>query len=408
MRRWLVLVHRYVGLVMAGFLLIAGFTGALLVWYHELDTAINPALMKVSPPVGADGTRSQRLDPLLLRERVQAAYPQAVVRWVPLAAADEDDAAVYWIEGEHTADGGHVDLGVDEVFVDPYRGHILGARLWGDIAQGMVNLMPFLYRLHYTLALGTVGTWVFGVVALLWTIDCFVGAWLTLPLRARRNEPSTKGWWRRWAPAWKLRAGGGAYRLNFDLHRAGGLWPWALLLVLAWSSVAFNLYDPVYRPVMGAFFEFKPDPRETLPRLKEPVSEPGMGWAPALAAARGHVQTLADTKGWRVQGEDRFSYDPHLGVVRLEVRTERDISNKRARSAVYVDARSGALLATHRPTGEASGDTVTTWLLTLHLAHIGGLPFRVLVTAGGIATALLSLTGVYIWWRKRQARRRPR
>ena len=34
-----------------------------------------------------------------------------------------------------------------------------------------------------------------------------------------------------------------------DLHRAGGLWLWAMLFVFAWSSVAFNL-TPAYDAVM--------------------------------------------------------------------------------------------------------------------------------------------------------------
>nr|WP_306306218.1 PepSY domain-containing protein [Methylomonas koyamae] len=42
---------------------------------------------------------------------------------------------------------------------------------------------------------------------------------------------------------------GSAYRINFDLHRAGGLWLWLLLLVFAWSSVYMNLSDSVYAPV---------------------------------------------------------------------------------------------------------------------------------------------------------------
>lgn len=37
MRQFWVWVHRYVGLVMALFLLIAGATGAVLAFYHELD-----------------------------------------------------------------------------------------------------------------------------------------------------------------------------------------------------------------------------------------------------------------------------------------------------------------------------------------------------------------------------------
>ncbi|MFQ5415166.1 MAG: PepSY domain-containing protein, partial [Phycisphaerae bacterium] len=66
-------------------------------------------------------------------------------------------------------------------------------RLWGDLSQGLANLMPFVYRLHHSLALGTVGTWIFGVVALLWTLDCFVGAWLTFPPPRRRDATRMHG-----------------------------------------------------------------------------------------------------------------------------------------------------------------------------------------------------------------------
>lgn len=403
-RRALVLVHRYVGLVMAGFLVIAGLTGALLVWYHELDAAINPRLLRVvAPAQGSGGEAASPLSPLDLRDRVQAAYPNAWVHWVPLRAEHPSEAHVFWIEGASDAEGRHADLGVDEVFVDPYTGAILGARKWGDLDEGSVNLMPFMYRLHESLALGTVGTWVFGVIALLWTVDCFIGAYLTFPQRSRSRR---RNWWVRWKPAWLLRWHASGYKLNFDLHRAGGLWPWALLLVLAWSSVAFNLYDPVYRPVMGMFFETRPDPRAGIPRLRADLPEPPLGWPAGLAAARERLAEVAAARGVRILYEERLAYDPHRGYLRLVIRTDRDINERRSRSSIFVDGTSGALLAVELPTGEATGDTITAWLTTLHMAHIWGLPFRILVTLAGLVIVLLSVTGVVIWWRKRGAEAR--
>ncbi|WP_311964532.1 PepSY-associated TM helix domain-containing protein, partial [Acinetobacter baumannii] len=87
--------------------------------------------------------------------------------------------------------------------------------------------MPFIYRLHYALALDGVGILVFGVVSLLWTVDCFIGAWLTLPAR---RAGAWRSWWTRWWSSWKLR-GGSSYKLSFNLHRAGGLWTWVLLFM---------------------------------------------------------------------------------------------------------------------------------------------------------------------------------
>ena len=46
--------------------------------------------------------------------------------------------------------------------------------------------MPFIYSLHFKLALGMTGFWIMGIVALVWTLDCFVGFYLTLPAGMQR------------------------------------------------------------------------------------------------------------------------------------------------------------------------------------------------------------------------------
>lgn len=406
-RAFWVAVHRWVGLVLAGFLVLAGLTGSLIVWYPELDARVNPQLMRVTPPAGGGASGPVPLDPLVLRARVQAAYPDAWVHWVTLRPAAPDAAASFWVEGAADASGRHADLGFDEVFVDPYTGGVLGTRRWGDLSQGAVNLMPFVYRLHHSLALGTVGTWTFGIVAVLWTLDCFVGAWLTLPMRTR-GDRARRGWWSRWRPAWAVRWRTSPYRLNVDLHRAGGLWPWAALFVLAWSSVALNLYGPVYRPVMGLGFDFQADPRSTLPRGDTENGDPAIGWTEALRLGRQHLGAQLAAHGVTLVQEDRLSFDPHRGVVRYEARTSRDVSERRGRTAVYLDARTGRLLATSFPTGGAAGNTVTAWLVNLHLAHVWGLPYRLVMTVLGVVVAMLSVTGVVIWWKKRQGRRARR
>ncbi|MNO08416.1 hypothetical protein D3C81_2310440 [compost metagenome] len=42
--------------------------------------------------------------------------------------------------------------------------------------------------------------------------------------------------------------------------------------------------------------------------------------------------------------------------------------------------------------------------LPLHSGRILGLPGRILISAMGLVIAMLSVTGVIIWWRKRAAR----
>ncbi len=60
-----------------------------------------------------------------------------------------------------------------------------------------------------------------------------------------------RGWWARWKPAWRIKTGGSGYRINFDIHRAFGLWTWALLFVLAFTAFSLNLYREVFYPLMS-------------------------------------------------------------------------------------------------------------------------------------------------------------
>ncbi|NWE37006.1 PepSY domain-containing protein, partial [Pseudomonas gingeri] len=48
MRALLVLLHRYIGLATALFLMIAGITGSLLAFNHELDEWLNPGFYKAT------------------------------------------------------------------------------------------------------------------------------------------------------------------------------------------------------------------------------------------------------------------------------------------------------------------------------------------------------------------------
>ena len=48
--------------------------------------------------------------------------------------------------------------------------------------------MPFIHRLHISLALGEVGTDLFGIVALFWNFDCLTGAYLNSPSGRRKNS----------------------------------------------------------------------------------------------------------------------------------------------------------------------------------------------------------------------------
>jgi len=393
MRVLAIAVHRYVGLVMAVFLIVAGVTGSVLPFYAELDRALNPELMTASSTRAAPAL----LPPFELTERIQAQLPPGQHYWTVHFDRKPDRAVSGWV---------NVDKGpARELFADPYSGAVLGSREWGNLAEGKQNLLPFLYRLHYSLALGDVGIWLFGLVAALWTIDCFVGAYLTFPPASKRAADGgglRASWFQRWLPAWLLRTNK-LFAFVFTWHRASGLWVWAMLLVFAWSAVGLNL-PVVYEPVMKIFGGLAPGVHERLPELERPFPSPGLTWQQAHSAGRRWMAAEAERRKFTIKSERSLSYLEDHGVYAYSVGSSLEISAKYPRTSVYFDGRDGHFIGLEADSGMSGASTFTSWLYALHFAAVFGLWYRVFVVLMGVAVTGLSATGVWIWWRKRSKR----
>lgn len=408
LRRLCLLLHRYLGLAMAAFLLLASVTGAFLPYYHALDHLANPALHRPKP----HAPDAVPLSPVALRNRLEASVPGIHVPYVPLDTPP-GDAVEFFVrpapaptQASGQASPKPRPLENDQYFLDPYSGEILGGRMRGDLRQGAKNILPFLYRLHYSLNLGPVGRTIFGCIALVWTIDCFVGAYLTFPPRQRGGtEGATAGggWWSRWGRSWLVKTGS-LFKTTFTWHRASGLWLWGMLFVFAWSAVGLNLGE-VYFPAMNAVFGMKEGPFETLPRLPAPRWTHALSWDDAVLRGRELIESEARERNLTIDREVGLSYLPAYGMFRYIVRSSRDVSEKYANTAIWFHADTGQRVAFETPTGEATGNTIHTWIVALHFADVGGHPYRIFVCGLGVLTTILTVSGVYLWWVKRAARR---
>ena len=169
-RHFFVWLHRWTGLLMAGFLIFEGLTGSMLAFKSDLERLICPRIYAAPRPGVAP------LDLSALAERAGALVPQGQVAGVGLF--EPDQAGVMFIPRKDPATGMPYELGFIELYLDPWTGGELGRRTSFDVSQGLVNLMPFIYGLHCSLKLGATGIWILGVVALVWTLDGFVGFYL--------------------------------------------------------------------------------------------------------------------------------------------------------------------------------------------------------------------------------------
>lgn len=372
-------VHRYVGLALALFLVLSGLTGSILVFQREVDQALNPHLWRVS-------TEGPRLTPDQIAARISAWDPRVQARWIPI---EDHVAPDVWVDPRiDPATGAPYAVGFNQVFVDPVSGEINGARAYGPFALSTEAFIPWLDMFHRTLTIpGMWGTWLMGLVALVWAFDCFVGAYLTLP----KGGP----FWRRWAPAWSLKRGASAARLTLDWHRAGGLWLWGVLLILAVSGVSFNLEHEVFEPVVSMVSPIAENRFEHAPMDFANPKAPAFGFDAAIDRARvaGGLPAAASSSG--------LYYAPEIGGYGVAFGDA--WAPGMGPTWVYVDGTTGALIEKVVP-GQGNGGTVFAQAqLPLHSGRILGLPGRLMIFVAGIATAMLSITGVALWARRRIA-----
>jgi uncharacterized iron-regulated membrane protein len=397
MRAALTLAHRWAGLTIAGFLVVSGLTGAVISWDHELDELINADLMHATTP----GTPQA---PIALARELEAREPRARISYIPLAP---EPGRALRLGVEARVDPGTnqpYELDYNEVFVDPVSGTELGRRAWG--APWPVtrrNAISFLYVLHYSLHVPAMwghdhwGLWLMGGIAGIWAIDCFVGFYLTLPA-----GPDRRRWWSRWRQAWRVKVSGSARRINFDVHRAVGLWFWAILFTIAFTGFSLNLYAEVFFPLMSTISSVTPSPFDVRPERPphQPI-EPGLDYAAVVARARDE----ANRRAWREPAGDAF-YAAAYGVYGVSFFAPGDDHGSAGvgPARLYFDGIDGRLVGDHQPWRGTAADLFVQAQFPLHSGRILGLPGRVLISVTGIAVAALSLTGVVIWYQK--ARRR--
>ncbi len=411
MRGVWVLFHRWVGLTIAGFLIVSGLTGAVISWDHELDDLLNPHLTEVE-------SRGPSLPPLELAHAIEQRDPRAQVTYVPLAVPEGGESLAFSVQPRvDPATGKLFEIGYNQVFVDPVRGNELGKRDWGAAWPiTRETLVSFLYVLHYSLHIPEMwgihdwGMWLLGGIAILWTLDCFVGFYLTLPARRAPNpeRPApvqrqlARGWWARWAPAWKIKTSGSAFRINFDIHRAFGLWVWGLLFMLAFTSFSLNLYQEVFYPIMSTVSEVTPSPFDARERRAD--NDP---LTPVLdyAAIIDHARAEALRRGWEAPAGGVF-FARYYGIYGVSFFHPGDDHGSAGVGppVLYFDSTDGHLLGARQPWKGTAADIFVQAQFPLHSGRILGLPGRIIVSLMGLVTAALSITGIVIWWKKRAAR----
>jgi uncharacterized iron-regulated membrane protein len=383
MKRWVLRLHRWSGLLIAVIVVIVGGTGALTTYQSEFDAWLNGDLLRVEPSVSQiERTRAgnaQPADPLAalpldqivtLAEAVASGLYASSVR-LPQTRRESIEVSV--------ARTGTQDFAGWYVYVDPYRGHVLGQRPFDPDPWSRRGIVASLYEVHYSLAASRPGVWLVSGVATVWLVTSMLGLVLAWP--------------RSWADlrrAFRVRVSSGAVQFNRQVHRLTGLLAAPFLIVVLATGIALNLSAQA----TGLLERFSPltfEPALTQRAMKAAVAP--TGWQAAADVAQS-VQPNAQAYS--------LYLDLQRGVYVVRMR-EPGAVHRRGQTRVYVDALEPRVLAVWNPRAGSAGDRVWGWQNPLHSGHAFGAPGRVIVFVSGLAALLFVLTGVPLWFARRPA-----
>jgi uncharacterized iron-regulated membrane protein len=378
-------VHQWTGLFCLAFLIVVGATGSILSFRPQLDRWLNPLLFN-APAHG----QAQSIDALV--RSVEGQRPGIRVGQV-LYKLTPSRAAVMSVE---PSDSKAPARGYDQVFVDPVDGRILGQRSQFKPSWSRPELLYGIHQMHAELVGGTIGRWLLGVVSGLWAMSSLIGLYLTLP--------KARPFWKKWKAIWGVKLGTKLPRFLLDLHRASGLWLLLAAVPVAVTGCALNFYSELTEPAAIAL-----SPSRT-PQMN--VETPPPSLVRPRTVSFGEAADIAAQLA-RKDGRDLTpaiaSYEADEGLYRVGLtRSGRRDYVGYGPVYYYVSGSDGSLAFMDDPYNDSAGRGFIRGLYPVHSGEVAGWPTRIIVFLLGLIVVEMSVSGLYLWWKKQSIKAKGR
>jgi uncharacterized iron-regulated membrane protein len=360
-------VHLWLGLGLGALFALIGLTGSALVFYIEIDQALNmPAVPENAAP--APGWQSPEWDRALATGRRH--WPERAGDWsFEVTGGGGPIPARYYHPSEK-----HDHHAAREMVWFSHDGNsIVRTTPWGDY------LMSWLYELHMHLLAGETGSQIVG-----WS------GFVMLALLVS----GIATWWPRgsWRKALAFKRNAVSQRRLRDLHKHFGLWSALFLFFLVLTGALLAL--PEVKADLLSVTITRPD---TVPK---PVSTQSSGSQITIRQAlKAAHQVLPDARLAFIDVPDGGS-----APIRLRVQVPGDPHRRFPGSFVFIDQYSGRVLAVHDVRRGNAATATATWIRPIHDGSIAGLPTRILAVLIGLTPATLLVTGFLHWRQRRSAR----
>jgi uncharacterized iron-regulated membrane protein len=371
LRRALFQVHLWTGIALALYAIAIGISGSALVFKDELEQASHPNLYRLSDQA-PKATVEQSV------RSIEAARPG----WKAFALEDfakphrATTVLLHLVDVASTPNYRMISF-------NPATGEVLFDRMRYD------GVLGWLDNLHVYLLSGQTGLLVSGWMGVGLLVLSFTGIAL---------------WWpgvQRWRRAFVIGTKASWRRINWDLHTVGGLWVSIALIVVTFTGVDFAFPDavgPLLEVVTGGSLSLRAAADHALQHPLPPSSSPVMTVDQAIAAAcralpadapPGYLSLPANPAApFRVTGYYNGTA-PFSQLVR-----------------VSLDPHTGAVLGLSSTRQQTRALRMEQYFATVHFGSFGGhgwfgVLIKVLWVVLGLAPAVLSVTGLIMYWNRK-------
>jgi uncharacterized iron-regulated membrane protein len=344
--------HTWVGLVAGLIIAIVSLTGSVIVFRNDIEQS--------KLPKDTNTSKTASLDDVALQ--VAQSHPGVRIRRVrfPEHAGDP-----YVLQVD---DAGTTRRLVSEAST---------GRIVGKLESGWVE---WTIDLHRNLLSGKTGRNAVGVVGVVLFTLAASGMFLWLS-GARK--------WKAWI---SVRPQGGSRRFHFELHRAAGLWSYALLSLVAFSGIWLAYPDQLRSALQSLTGQPATIKAPKVAKSEAPVIRPLSEYL--------RVGTAAMADG--VPTELRLP-DGEKGPVDLRLWRSGDLSQ--TGNHVYIEPSTGRVLAVSRIADQPLATRISASFSPLHYGEFGGLPIKIVWGLLGLMPSVLFVTGLMTWWPAK--RRKP-
>lgn len=365
-------VHLWLGLSLGFILAIIGLTGSVLVFWQELDRALNPTLYQAS-------SITPSLKPL--DEIVKTAKQHTLKDWdsvwldMPKEPNENYVFNFYYPNNSPKPE----EVMSYTVAVNPYTNELAAKRIfyhgWNPLKHSLVG---FFFKLHYALFLNKIGIIIVGILAVLFLISLLTGLILGYPLTGK---------WRR---VLTIKKNASIERLNHDVHQTVGFYSFIVLGAVLVSGIYFNL----------------PEQFKVIVNLFSPLTEEAQAKPSPVAAMP--LDDIIKNNQHLYQGGNPSYYslsNDKANIVSTCFKNVPELNQHILDNRCLVFNRStGQLLQIIDSEHGSAGDKFMQWQWPLHSGQAFGWTGRILVFLSGLACPLLFITGVIRWLQKRKAK----